>query len=316
MAAWLGKEDTLICQSGYTANMGLLQAIADSTTPVYIDAMAHASLWEGIRAANAPCIPFRHNDMAHLERHIKIHGAGIIVVDSVYSTNGSVCPLREMLALTHQYHCMIIVDESHSLGLYGPNGSGLCAELELTSQVHFITSSLAKTFAGRGGILSIPAKLRHYIHTTSFPHIFSSCLLPHEIAGLSETLKIIKGADLSRSLLKQHTRRLRHNLSSMGYPISQGSEHIIALEVGTEAHVMRVRDALEDAGIVGAIFCTPATSRNRALIRLTLRADLTEADLSKIEYEMKRLLPVINPSQWVAARKEGAMRHIQSVTAQ
>jgi CAI-1 autoinducer synthase len=132
LAGWVGKDDGFICQSGYTANVGLLQAIADAQTPVYLDSLAHASLWEGAHAARAPAFAFRHNDPAP-GAHDRPDGPGIVVVDSVYSTTGAVCPLVEIVEVAEQHGCMILVDESHSLGTHGPQGAGLCAELGLTT---------------------------------------------------------------------------------------------------------------------------------------------------------------------------------------
>ena len=148
LASHLGKQRAMLSQSGYAANLGLLQVIADSETPVYLDGLAHMSLWEGVRAANAPAHAFRHNDPEHLARMAGRHGPGLVVVDSVYSTTGALCPLAEMVDVAEQHGCMILVDESHSLGTHGPQGRGLCAELGLTHRVHFITASLAKAFAG------------------------------------------------------------------------------------------------------------------------------------------------------------------------
>ena len=241
LAAWVGKEDGFVCQSGYAANVGLLQAIADAQTPVYLDTLAHTSLWEGAHAARAPAHPFRHNDPAHLDRVLTRHGAGVVVVDSVYSTTGALCPLREMVEVAERHGCMILVDESHSLGTHGPGGAGLCAELGLTDRVHFITASLAKAFAGRGGFFTAPADLRYYILSSSYPNIFSSCLLPYEIAGLGATLDVIRQRDEQRERLRAHTLRLRTSLSDMGYPIHQGTEQIISLEAGTEPDTMVLR---------------------------------------------------------------------------
>jgi CAI-1 autoinducer synthase len=151
LAAWVGKDDGFICQSGFSANVGLLQAIADANTPIYLDTLAHASLWEGAHAARAPSFAFRHNDPSHLARVIAKNGPGIVVVDSVYSTTGALCPLEDMVDIAEQGNCMILVDESHSLGTHGPSGAGLCAALGLSDRVHFITASLAKAFAGRAG---------------------------------------------------------------------------------------------------------------------------------------------------------------------
>ena len=306
MADWVGKEDGFLCQSGYSANVGLLQIIADETTPVYLDSLAHMSLWEGARAARAPAHAFRHNDPAHLERMIEQHGAGVVVVDSVYSTTGALCPLREIVEVCERTGCMIVVDESHSLGTHGPQGAGLCATLGLTHRVHFITASLAKAFAGRAGFFTAPANMRYYVQISSFPNIFSSSLLPHEIAGLHATLNVIRRSDDTRRRLHENTARIRASLTDAGFPIHQGSEQIIALEAGSEAAAMVLRDALEERGVVGAIFCAPATSKNRAMVRLTLTAGLTQAELQHVECVARELAPVLKPWEWPIARRNRA----------
>jgi CAI-1 autoinducer synthase len=306
LAAWVGKEDGFVCQSGYSANVGLLQAIADEQTPVYLDSLAHTSLWEGARAARAPAYLFRHNDPAHLARIIARHGPGIVVVDSVYSTTGALCPLTEIVQVAEQHGCTILVDESHSLGTHGPEGAGLCAELGLTDRVHFITASLAKAFAGRAGFFTVPADMRYYVMHNSYPNIFSSCLLPHEIAGLAATLEVVRRSDDERVRLHANTRRLRASLSDLGYPIHQGSQQIIALEAATEPATAMLRDHLEERQVFGAIFCAPATSRNRAMVRLTLNAGLTDSEMDRIEMTAREIAPIVKPWDWPIARRARA----------
>ncbi len=303
LAHWVGKEDGLICQSGYSANLGLLQAIADPQTPVYLDSLAHTSLWEGARRAGAPSHPFRHNDPQHLERLIARHGRGVVVVDSVYSTTGAVCPLEALVDVAERHGCMILVDESHSLGTHGPAGAGLCVALGLSDRVHFITASLAKAFAGRAGFMTVPAEIRSYVLSTSYPNMFSSCLLPHEIAALAATLEVIQRSDAARASLINHTRRLRARLSELGYPIQQGTEQIIALEAGTEPATMVLRDRLEERGVFGAVFCAPATSRNRTMVRLTLHAGLAGAELDHVEAVAAEIAPLVKPWAWPIARR-------------
>jgi CAI-1 autoinducer synthase len=308
LASWIGKEDGLICQSGYAANIGLLQAVADEQTPVYLDTLAHTSLWEGVRAARAPAYAFRHNDPAHLDRMMQRHGPGLVVVDSVYSTTGAMCPLIDVLDVTEQHESMILVDESHSLGTHGPRGAGLCAELGVSHRVHFISSSLAKAFAGRAGYFSVSAAMRDYMVTTSYPNIFSSCLLPHEIAGLAATLEVIKSSDEERARLAQMSTRLRESLAQMGYPVHQGTEQIIALEAGSEPATIALRDLLEARGVFGAVFCAPATSRNRAMVRLTLSSSLTDAELSYVEQVAREIAPIVAPQNWPIARRQVSQR--------
>ena len=159
-AAFLGSEACVLAKSGWAANVGLLQSLAGPGIPVYLDMQAHASLWEGVQSAQAMPVAFLHNDGAHLQRQLDKHGPGIIVVDALYSTNGSVAPLLEMVEIAERSGSMLIVDESHSLGTHGPQGAGLVAELGLAGRVHFRTASLAKAFAGRAGLITCSARFK------------------------------------------------------------------------------------------------------------------------------------------------------------
>jgi CAI-1 autoinducer synthase len=303
LAGFVGKQGALLCQSGYTANLGLIQVIADPQTPVYVDSLAHMSLWEGVRAAGAPAHAFRHNDAQHLDRMAERHGPGLVIVDSVYSTTGALCPLREMVEVAERHGCMILVDESHSLGTHGPEGRGLCAELGLSERVHFITASLAKAFAGRAGFFTMPDELRPYLMCHSYPSIFSSCLLPHEIAGLAATLEVVRNSDAERTRLRRNTQRMRASLEALGFPIRHGSEQIISLEAGPEVDTLALRDRLEERGVFGAVFCAPATSRNRSMVRLTLNSGLTDAEMDRVEGVAREIAPLVKPWDWPIARR-------------
>lgn len=304
LARWLGAQDVLLSQSGYAANLGLLQVIALPGMPVYIDQLAHMSLWEGVRAAGAHPHPFRHNDPDHLARCQRAHGPGLVVVDAVYSTTGALCPLTAIVEAAEAGGSTMVVDESHSLGTHGPQGRGLVAALGLTDRVPFITASLAKAFAGRAGFFSLPAQMRHYLMVTSYPGIFSSCLLPYEVAGLHATLDTIEQADTARARLRRSTARLRSHLQALGYPIGQGTEQIIALETGPESATLALRDALEARGLFGAVFFWPATTRERSMVRLTLNAGLTDLELDRMERAFTDLAPAVKPWDWPAARRQ------------
>lgn len=306
LARWMNKEDGLICQSGYAANLGLLQSIADEATPIYIDTLAHMSLWEGAKAARAPTQAFRHNDAAHLAKLIQRNGPGLVIVDSVYSTTGALCPLVDIVDVVKRSGSMILVDESHSLGTHGPNGAGVCAQLGLSHDVHFITASLAKAFAGRAGYFTVPAAMRNYVLSFSYPNMFSSCLLPHEIAALQATLEVIRHSDRRRERLHAYAQQLRERLSGLGYPLHQGTEQILALESGTEPATMELRDALEQRDVFGAVFCAPATSRNRTMVRLTVSSALTQADIDHTVDAAAEVAVLCKPWEWPLARKTRA----------
>jgi CAI-1 autoinducer synthase len=149
--AVLGSEDCILAQSGWAANVGLVQTLAGPGIPSTSTCRRTPSLWEGVQSAGATPVPFLHNDLGHLQKQLARHGRGLIVVDALYSTNGSVAPLVELVELAERSGCMLIVDESHSLGTHGPQGAGLVAALGLSERVHFRTASLAKALAGRAG---------------------------------------------------------------------------------------------------------------------------------------------------------------------
>ena len=293
LANFLNFEASILSQSGWVANVGLLQAIADAKTPVYIDQFAHASLWDGIAFAGAKPIMFPHNNIDRFKRALSKYRSGIVIVDALYSSIGTICPLKEMIEIAKEHHCIVVVDESHSLGVYGEKGRGLVHELGLTDKVDFLTASLAKAFGGRAGLITCTKKFASYFPYVARPAIFSSALLENEIVSLDATLDVIMDADDRRKKLHDNASYLRNSMKEMGLKIASQSQ-IIALETGKEAQTERVRDVLENQGIFGAVFCRPATSRNHAIIRMTVNSGLNNHDLNKILAAVKNVAKYIN----------------------
>lgn len=282
MAAYLGADAAVLCQSGWSANTGLVQALVDKNTPVYLDQFAHASMWEGAHVAGAPMHAFRHNNPEHLERLIRKNGPGLILVDAVYSAYGTICPLTEISAVSAREGCMLAVDESHSIGVYGPHGEGLVHTLGLTEKVQYRTFSLSKAFATRAGMVAGPSRVMSYFPYEARPAIFSSAVLLHEVAGLVATLKVIQEEDWRRQQLWYNTRYLRRGLVRRGFAVDQSTSQIIALHCGNDAQTRALRDALEDRGIFGAVFCAPATPKNHGIIRFSVNARQRERDLDRV----------------------------------
>ncbi|MEZ8723339.1 alpha-hydroxyketone-type quorum-sensing autoinducer synthase [Vibrio pomeroyi] len=281
LANYVGMESCLLSQSGWAANIGLLQTVCPPNTPVYIDFFAHMSLWEGIRAAGATAHPFMHNNMSHLRKQLERHGSGVIVVDSVYSTIGTIAPLRDIYEMAQAFDCAVIVDESHSLGTHGEKGAGLVQALGLTDQVDFITVSLAKTFAYRAGAILGPKQLSDTLPFVAYPAIFSSTVLPQEVIRLEKTLEVIKGADDKREALFKRAQSLITGLKRIGFNIRSESQ-IVSLECGNERNTERVRDFLEERDVFGAVFCRPATGKNKNIIRFSVNADMTPRDIDHV----------------------------------
>jgi CAI-1 autoinducer synthase len=303
LAEFMDAEDGVLTQSGWAANVGLLQSIAEPGVPVYLDMMAHASLWEGVQSAQAQPVPFLHNDIGHLRRQLKKHGRGVIVIDSLYSTNGSVAPLLEVVELAEQSGCILVVDESHSLGTHGPQGAGIVVQMGLADRVHFRTASLAKAFAGRAGFITCSSQFKGYFLSESRPAIFSSCLLNHELAWFDAALDFIRKADARRAALRRNTRRVRAELSELGYNVDDGSEQIIALEAGPEPKTLKLRKALEARGVYGAVFCAPATAKNRSLVRLTLNSGLSSDEIDRLLVACADIREEIDLENWPSTHR-------------
>ncbi len=303
LAAFMGAEDGVLAQSGWAANVGLLQTIAEPGVPVYLDMLAHASLWEGVQSAQAVGVPFLHNDAAHLARQVDKHGPGVIVVDALYSTNGSIAPLHAVVEIAERSGSILIVDESHSLGTHGPGGAGLVAEMGLSERVHFRTASLAKAFAGRAGFLTCSSHFKGYFLSASRPAIFSSCLLEHELAWFDAALDFIAAADDRRAALHRTARCVREGLRDLGYNVDDGTEQIIALEAGPEPKTLVLRKALETRGIYGAVFCAPATAKNRSLVRLTLNAGLDEGQVERLLEACADMRSEVDLDGWSSTRR-------------
>lgn len=304
LANFMQAEAGVLCQSGYCANTGLIQAIADEQTPVYVDMMAHMSLWDGIRAAGAKPVTFFHNEVEHLERQILRHGPGVVLVDSVYSTTGSVCPLPAIAALCAAQGCVLVVDESHSLGTHGPNGEGLVVELGLTELVHFRTASLAKAFAGRAGFISCSSRFSEYFKFEANPAIFSSTLLPHEVKGLDATLSVIESEGWRRARLRANAAFVRSRLDELGYNLNDSQSQIVSLESGTEQQTIVLRDALEARGIFGSVFCAPATPKNRALMRFSINAAMDDSALERLVEACRGIRDEVDLASWPSTRRK------------
>ncbi|QFG20495.1 aminotransferase class I/II-fold pyridoxal phosphate-dependent enzyme [Actinomadura sp. WMMB 499] len=282
-ARHMGARAGVLCPSGWTANTGLMQVVAGPDVPVYLDALAHLSLWEGARAAGAEVAYFRHNDVDHLRRRIDVGGSGVVVVDAVYGTSGARCPLDVLVRLAEERDCLLVVDESHSLGVRGERGEGLVGELGLGGRVDFRTASLSKALHARAGLIVCDRPgFADYFVDTAFPAVCGSTLAPHELAGLRAALDIVRDEGWRRARLRDVTRRLRDGLAELGYRLVDADTQIVGVETGTEPGALLLRDALMARDVFSAALFQPAASPHRNLVRLSAHAGLTDGDVSLI----------------------------------
>lgn len=291
MAAHMAMPDAILCQSGWSANIGLLQAIASPDIPIFIDQQAHMSLYEGAMRSGAEIYRFRHNSLSHLELRLKSKDPGIIVIDSIYSTNGSLAPIQDIAKLADKYGSILVVDESHSLGTHGLKGGGICGELAITNV--FVTASLSKAFGGRGGIIACPADFYEYFHQEAYTAIFSSAVHGFEAEMMNETLKIIQKDSWRRNTLHANSTTLRKALKSINAPVDEEGEQIIGIELGGEYETIHMRDLLAQDGILAAPFVPPATGRRNCVLRISVSCKLQADEISRTVESIQRHLPTV-----------------------
>ncbi len=297
-------EDCVLCSSGYTANVGLIQAFASRGAPVYLDMKAHISLHEGVISAGARPVLFRHNDANALERAIKQHGPGLVAVDALYSTDGDLAPLHEFVEVCERHGAALVVDETHSFGAQGPDGAGLVVAAGLAERVHFRTVGLSKAVASRGGIVVSSRRNIEYFRYEALPAIFSTSVMQHEVAGFSAVLDIFQREDWRRDKLHANHAYLKQGLTGLGYNVSASQTQIVALEPGDIRQTTDLRDALERRGIFGAIFFPPATPDKRCIMRFTVNCGLSRLDLDRIIAVCGEIREEVGMAQWRSTKRK------------
>ncbi len=316
VAKLMHAEDAVVCSSGYTANVGLVQSFATKNAPVYLDMKAHISLHEGVVSAGAKPILFRHNDPHSLERMLAANGPGLVAVDALYSTDGDMAPLLELVEVCERHGAALIVDETHSFGTQGPGGAGLVVAAGLAERVHFRTVGLSKAVASRGGLIICSRRNAEYFRYESLPSIFSTSVMQHEVAGFDAVLDILENEEWRRIALHANHAYLKHGLDKLGYNVEASKSQIIALEAGDILQTTALRDALESRGVFGAIFFPPATPEKRCLVRLTLNCGLGREELDRIIEVCADLREEVGMAEWRSVRrKAGKSATAATVTA-
>jgi CAI-1 autoinducer synthase len=305
VARLMGAEAAVLANSGYCANVGLLQAICRPDTPVFLDMKAHLSLWEGVKSAGAKPTPFRHNDAEHLDRLVSRFGPGVIVIDALYSIDGNFAALEDLVAVAERRGCALVVDETHSFGTHGPGGAGLCAARGLSDRVHFRTIGLSKAVASRGGLVVCTQRNAEFLRYEALPMIFSTQVLAHEVAGYNAALDIFASEPWRQRLLHSNHSYLTEGLDRLGYNVDLSRSQIIALEAGEILETVRLRDALEKRDVFGAIFLPPATPAKRCIIRFTVNCGLTKGELDRVLIVCADIRDEVGLASWPSTRRRG-----------
>lgn len=276
----------LLFNSGYHANTGIIQALADKQTLFLADKLVHASIIDGLNlasAAGARWMRFRHNDYNHLQRLVEAHAAGysrvVIIVESVYSMDGDMADLDAVLAIAHTCPgAMIYVDEAHAVGVLGPQGLGVAKAHERFHDIDIVVGTLGKALAASGAYASVSPALRSYLVNTARSLIFSTSLPPVNVRWATAAFRHAMKADAARAHLKRLGERLSEILEN---PQSQG--HIQPLIVGNPVDAVKLSRHLLENGYRVMPIRVPTVPPGTDRLRFSLSASLPLTELSGLE---------------------------------
>ena len=230
------KEASLLFPSAYTANQSTLWTLCKNLegVEVYSDELNHASLIQGIKNADAVCHVFRHNDTDHLEELLKTSNADtpkLIVFESLYSMEGMRSPIAKIVALAEEYNALTYLDEVHSVGLYGPEGRGITAELGLEDRIDIINGTLSKSFGQMGGYVAANSDIIDYVRSFAPGFIFTSSMNPSIAAASIKSIELAKKSDDLRTNIRLNSNRIRKGLREARIPFLKNDSHIIPIHL-------------------------------------------------------------------------------------
>lgn len=295
LAAFKGCEAALILNSGFQANATVIPALAllgeaAGGTLIFSDALNHASLIHGCRAAKARTVIFRHNDLAHLEQLLEEHaghtGRRLIVTESVFSMDGDRSDLAALVRLAERHGAALYVDEAHSTGVLGPQGRGLAAE---TGGVDVVMGTLGKAVGAFGAYIAGSRALIDYLVNRCSGFIYSTALPPAVLGAVDAALDLMPQMDAERARLAANGQRLRDALAAVGYDTLDSTTQIVPAIIGAEADALAAMRRLEDAGVLAVAIRPPTVPVGTSRLRLSLSAAISAPDMELLLAAVARL---------------------------
>ncbi|MCX6580218.1 MAG: pyridoxal phosphate-dependent aminotransferase family protein [Candidatus Aminicenantes bacterium] len=285
LAEFMGKEETQTFSTGFQTNLGAISAIAGRNDVILLDRMDHASIMDAVRLSYAHVIKFKHNDMEDLEKKIKAVSKDkgkIIIVDGVFSMEGDLANLPEIVAIAKKYDARVMVDDAHGVGVMGKNGRGSCEHFGVLDDVDLVMTTFSKSFASLGGFVAGDRKIIQYIKHVARALMFSASITPASLASAYKALEIIKTEPWRRERLWEITRIINKGLTDMGYHTGNTQTPIIPVFIRDMEKTFLLWRYLRDYGIFTNPVISPAVPPEDALIRTSFTATHTDQDLEFI----------------------------------
>lgn len=291
LARFTKKEAALTFSTGFQTNLGIISTLVDKDDYIIADRMVHASIIDACRLSYGNVVKFKHNDMNDLERilsSLPANGGKLIVVDGVFSMEGDMANLPEIIPLAKKYGARVMVDDAHGIGVLGKNGRGTAEHFGVEDDVDIIMGTFSKSFASLGGFVAGEKKVIQYIKHHARSLIFSASITPASVATALATLDIIENEPERRERLWAISEQMRRNFQALGFNTGDSQTQIIPIIVGEDEAAFMLWRLLREEGIFTTPTIYPAVPKGRALIRTSYSATHTDEDLKTILESFKK----------------------------
>ncbi|MBK0378768.1 serine palmitoyltransferase [Mucilaginibacter segetis] len=284
LAKYVGKESAVLFSTGFQVNLGVLSCITGRNDYLILDEYDHASIIDGCRLSFSKVIKYAHNDMNDLERKLSIlpeEAVKVVVVDGIFSMEGDIVKLPQIVALADKYGANIMVDDAHSLGVIGVNGSGTASHFNLTDKVDLIMSTFSKSLASLGGFIASDHDTIDYIKHRARSLMFSASMTPGSVASVLAALDIIEAEPERIAKLWDNTNYAVKLLTDEGFDLGASESPILPIYIRDNAKTFQVTNYLQNAGVFVNPVVSPAVPSDSSLLRFSLMATHTFAQIEE-----------------------------------
>jgi len=284
LAEWVGKEASLVFSTGMQVNLGTISALVQKGDYCILDKDDHASIYDGVKLSYGKIERFNHNDMVHLKRvlgSIPSEPAKLIVVDGLFSMEGDLAPLPELIPIAKNFGARVMVDDAHGMGVLG-KGHGTAAHFGMTDQVDLIMSTFSKSFASLGGFIAGEHDVVDYIKHHARSLIFSASIPPANAAAALAALHIMRDEPQHSENVIRNAEKMRAGFQSLGFNTGNSVTPVIPIIIGDDQLTFHAWKRLFDEGVFVNPIISPATSVGRQLLRTSYMASHTDAQLDRV----------------------------------
>jgi 8-amino-7-oxononanoate synthase len=275
LARFVGKEAALVFTTGFQVNIGVIQSLVGRNDVLILDRADHASIVDGSRLCFGKTLRFPHNDMAGLERLLQLHAGKsglLVVIDGVFSMEGDLANLPEIVRLAKAYGARVMVDDAHGIGVMGLNGRGTAAHFGLNDDVDLIMGTFSKSFASTGGFIAGSEEVIYFIKHTARSFLFSASIPPASAAAALAALDVMEGHPELIDKLWGNANRMKRELDRLGFDTGASTTPIIPIVVGEEYRLAYLWRKLFDSGVFVNAAVAPAVEPDHALLRTSYMA--------------------------------------------